>query len=257
MNIILHKISILMEPVNFGKKLIRIRKLKGLTQGDVAEKCNVTVRTIQRIESGEVTPRASTIKLISESLGFDFFETSITGTDVIKKIDSPELEDHTFLWYLKDLFNLKTNAMRKISILSSSVLLITFLFVSLLSVNAQSDNPEFIKSLVIERNPDNSVQRVEAAFSHRLNLDSLVQIRKDLQAIDIVVNYKKLEFDIHGLLASITFQVISNDGFSGTLEIKSLDERSADRRVGFYRDYTSDAKSPFGTGALPKNSRSE
>ena len=62
--------------MDFGKKLIEVRKQKGLTQAEVAEKCNVTIRTIQRIESGTVKPRSSTIKLIPEALEFEFFETS-------------------------------------------------------------------------------------------------------------------------------------------------------------------------------------
>ena len=74
-----------METLDFGKKLIEVRKVKGLTQGDVAEKCKITTRTIQRIESGIVQPRAFTIKIISETLGFDFFETSDTGYDVINE----------------------------------------------------------------------------------------------------------------------------------------------------------------------------
>lgn len=64
-----------METIDFGKQLIKIRKARGLTQTDVSEKCNVTTRTIQRIESGAVKPRSSTIKIISETLGVDFFET--------------------------------------------------------------------------------------------------------------------------------------------------------------------------------------
>ncbi len=68
-----------METLDFGKKLIEVRKAKGLTQEEVAERCRVTTRTIQRIESGIVKPRAFTVKSISETLGFDFFETSYTG----------------------------------------------------------------------------------------------------------------------------------------------------------------------------------
>ena len=51
-----------------GKKLVELRKKKGLTQEDLVEKCNLSVRTLQRIEAGEVTPRNTTIKLIFEAL---------------------------------------------------------------------------------------------------------------------------------------------------------------------------------------------
>lgn len=40
-----------------------------MTQEELVEACNVSVRTIQRIEAGEVTPRLSTIKIIMAALG--------------------------------------------------------------------------------------------------------------------------------------------------------------------------------------------
>ncbi|MBU3821610.1 WG repeat-containing protein [Flavobacteriaceae bacterium XHP0103] len=122
-----------MEHLDFGKKLIEVRKQKGLTQSEVAEKCNVTIRTIQRIESGAVAPRSSTIKIISESLDFEFFETPNQHST---------LKSHTLLWYVKDLFNFKTNAMKKISILSVCLLLVIFTFSSLFTSKAQSATPQ-------------------------------------------------------------------------------------------------------------------
>tara|TARA_B100001146_G_scaffold44838_2_gene38459 strand:- start:19852 stop:20694 length:843 start_codon:yes stop_codon:yes gene_type:complete len=55
-----------------GKKIIELRKQKGLTQEDLVEKCNINVRTIQRIEAGETTPRIYTIKIILNALGLDY-----------------------------------------------------------------------------------------------------------------------------------------------------------------------------------------
>lgn len=238
-----------MEKLDFGKKLIEIREAKGLTQADVAEMCKIATRTIQRIETGVVKPRAFTIKLISETLGFDFYETSNTGYDVKIENQDSNLESHNFLWHLKDLFNLKTNAMRKISILSVSTFLIVFMFLSIFNLTAQTDNAKRQKSLTIQRNEDNTVKRVEAAFTHNLTLDSLVQIKQDLQNIGITIHYKKIEFDVHNLLLSIDCQVISNDGFSGSFGIETLNMLS-DKRFGFYRDYSPNSKSPFGTGLL-------
>jgi transcriptional regulator with XRE-family HTH domain len=69
-----------MEQPELGKKIQELRKLKGLTQEELVEKCNINVRTIQRIEAGEVSPRSFTIKTILEVLGVDsdsFFRKSI------------------------------------------------------------------------------------------------------------------------------------------------------------------------------------
>lgn len=51
-----------------GQKILEWRKAKGLTQEELVERCNINVRTIQRIEAGEVTPRSFTVKAILEVL---------------------------------------------------------------------------------------------------------------------------------------------------------------------------------------------
>jgi transcriptional regulator with XRE-family HTH domain len=243
-----------MEKPDFRTRLVEIRKVKGLTQGEVAEMCKLTVRTIQRIESGLVKPRAFTIKIISDNLGFDFFETSHTNIDVPVENQSSKLGNKTILWYVRDLFNLKTSAMKKISILSASTFLIAFLCISIFSAKAQSSDLKKQKSLTIERNKDKTVKRVEAAFTRNLTLDSLVQIKKDLQVIGIVVQYKKIEFDVHNLLLNLDCLVICNDGFSGSFGTGDLTMRNRTERIGFYRDYTPNCSTPFGTELLGEKS---
>ena len=58
-----------MKQPELGKKISEMRKAKGLTQEELVEMCNLNVRTIQRIEAGEVTPRSYTIKALFEALG--------------------------------------------------------------------------------------------------------------------------------------------------------------------------------------------
>lgn len=48
-----------------------LRQQKGLTQEKLAEYCDVSTRTIQRIESGEVEPRSFTRNSLSNILEFD------------------------------------------------------------------------------------------------------------------------------------------------------------------------------------------
>ena len=55
------------------------RKKKGLTQEQLAEMTNITVRTIQRIESGESSPRSFTIKVLAEALDTNFDDLNHTG----------------------------------------------------------------------------------------------------------------------------------------------------------------------------------
>jgi len=58
-----------MKQPELGKKISELRKAKGMTQEELVEKCNLNVRTVQRIEAGEVTPRSFTIKALFDALG--------------------------------------------------------------------------------------------------------------------------------------------------------------------------------------------
>jgi len=61
-----------MKQPELGKKIIELRKQKGLTQEDLAARCYINVRSIQRIEAGEVIPRLSTLNILTEVLDFEF-----------------------------------------------------------------------------------------------------------------------------------------------------------------------------------------
>ena len=61
-----------MNQPDLGLKVAELRQQKSLTQEQLAEKCEVSTRTIQRIESGDVDPRSYTLHCLSEALEFDF-----------------------------------------------------------------------------------------------------------------------------------------------------------------------------------------
>ncbi|MHA7129050.1 helix-turn-helix domain-containing protein [Algoriphagus namhaensis] len=63
-----------MKQPELGKRISELRKAKGLTQEELVEKCNLNVRTIQRIEAGEVTPRSYTVKALFEALDYHWTE---------------------------------------------------------------------------------------------------------------------------------------------------------------------------------------
>ncbi|MDD3771432.1 MAG: hypothetical protein BGP01_08250 [Paludibacter sp. 47-17] len=75
-----------MKQPELGKKIIELRKSKGLTQEELVEKCNLNVRTLQRIEAGEVNPRNYTKKSIFVALDYDENAASINKENTIKKI---------------------------------------------------------------------------------------------------------------------------------------------------------------------------
>lgn len=60
-----------MNQPELGIKICSIRNQKGITQRELSDAGNIDIRTLQRIESGEVTPRLSTLRLIASALTTD------------------------------------------------------------------------------------------------------------------------------------------------------------------------------------------
>lgn len=141
-----------MNQPDLGKKILELRKAKGLTQEELVEMCNLNVRTLQRIESGEVTPRSYTMRVIFAALGFqwnDFTSASEKSTNIENKVYPNWLEQ--FYLYFIDLFNLKTHTMKKISILTISTLVVG-LTVSGLHFQCQAQTNDKVKKIIDENN---------------------------------------------------------------------------------------------------------
>ncbi|MFI2743524.1 helix-turn-helix domain-containing protein [Zhouia sp. PK063] len=124
-----------MEKLTFGKKLIEFRKLHNLTQKDVAEKCNITVRTIQRIESGAVQPRATTIRIISQKL--DFNDSLINEDHIADHNISESINNSTPK--TKKLSNSKYKKMKIASITVGFVLTFIVFFTGFSKLKAKDD----------------------------------------------------------------------------------------------------------------------
>ncbi|GGH03485.1 helix-turn-helix domain-containing protein [Pedobacter zeae] len=72
-----------MKPV-ISSHLAKYRKLKGMTQDELAELSGLTSRTIQRIESGQVMPQMHTLKLLAKCLDIEPEKIiSIPDTDTV------------------------------------------------------------------------------------------------------------------------------------------------------------------------------
>ena len=76
--------------MNLGEKIKTARLNLGWTQEELADRIQTTVKTIQRIESGKVKPRATTLRAISEVFQVQF-EELITIRDEFLDVDSPPL----------------------------------------------------------------------------------------------------------------------------------------------------------------------
>lgn len=88
-----------MKQPELGKKISELRKDKGLTQEELVDKCNISVRTLQRIESGEVTPRSYTVKTILAALDYDLSKIS----------DIDDNNERNFFEWLRDVLLIDIN----------------------------------------------------------------------------------------------------------------------------------------------------
>lgn len=236
-NEILLYLSIKVTQRDIGKKIVEIRNAKGLTQADLAKKCKITTRTVQRIEAGSVAPRAYTIQLISQALEFNFSEN--------QELSSGKNQSNVVL---KNLFNLKSNLMKKVSVLAIAFLLITIFFVNIFKIDAQSNSVTETKNLKIELNEDKSISKIQAYFTNDLSLDELTEVKNKLAENGISIFYRNLEFDENGGLLGISCDVDCTDGFKGSFSIGMLNSVNKNKRIGFVRNYSSDTKTPFCTG---------
>ncbi len=130
-----------------GKKIAEYRKAKGLTQEELVELCNLNVRTLQRIESGEVMPRAYTLKLIVEALELNIENSFDLYNRINAELNSNWLKQ--FYIFFIGLFNLKTNKMKKITILSVMFILL-FSGIYTLSAKSKTQKAEDAKKTILE-----------------------------------------------------------------------------------------------------------
>ena len=190
-----------MNQPDLGKKIAELRKAKGFTQEELVEKCNLSVRTLQRIESGEVAPRSYTLKLIFTALDYDIHEnpTNESGKSRFMVSNWPG----QLYRYVLDLFNFKTHPMKKITILAVTLSIIFIGTVVLGSESQAQKAQKAIKSIEDAQNNINKwmnsgqVDSVMTLFrgdaSVLPSLNGKTEIREMLQgAID--GGYKVTEF---------------------------------------------------------------
>jgi transcriptional regulator with XRE-family HTH domain len=85
-----------MKQPDLGRKISELRKAKGLTQEELVEKCNISVRTLQRIETGEVTPRSYTIKTILAALDYNL-STIVEDDSTVLQSTIKKFKQYLFL----------------------------------------------------------------------------------------------------------------------------------------------------------------
>lgn len=60
--------------MTLGKQIVGYRKERGYSQEELSHISGISLRTIQRIEKGEVNPRGHTLKALAKSLGIELHD---------------------------------------------------------------------------------------------------------------------------------------------------------------------------------------
>jgi transcriptional regulator with XRE-family HTH domain len=133
-----------MKQPELGRKVSEIRNSIGLTQDELSKNCKLSLRTIQRIESGIVNPRSYTLKIIGDNLDFNFYSAKRKS----KRLSFLKDWKSFLINQVIQLFNLKTNTMKKLSILSVSFSVLGFTLFLILSTGmaSRANDAEFTKT---------------------------------------------------------------------------------------------------------------
>lgn len=60
--------------INVGQQIQKLRELKGLSQQDLAAKCNFEKSNMSRLEAGRVNPTLSTLEKVAKALDVSLVE---------------------------------------------------------------------------------------------------------------------------------------------------------------------------------------
>lgn len=107
--------------MNLGERVKTLRIAKAWTQAELADRCGVSLRTIQRIESNVVVPSMFSLKKLSQALETDLSERLTEFTEFNSQKSNSVKKMNTFLASISAF--LKRNS---ILLLASAGLLITY-----------------------------------------------------------------------------------------------------------------------------------
>lgn len=71
--------------MSISDELLRLRKINGLTQGQLAASAGLSRMTVQRIEAGEIDPRLSTLLEMARTLGM---EPMLVPSDLRQEVEA-------------------------------------------------------------------------------------------------------------------------------------------------------------------------
>ncbi|MBL7775685.1 MAG: hypothetical protein JNK89_06755 [Saprospiraceae bacterium] len=94
-----------------------------------------------------------------------------------------------------------------------------------------------------------SARKVEVFFQHSHTKTDLMNIKAELAAQKILLDYTQMVFDAEGHLVELEFSVDCQDGFKGTAASSNVPD---DFSFGFIRDYRQGVEVAFALGKVSK-----
>jgi hypothetical protein len=94
-----------------------------------------------------------------------------------------------------------------------------------------------------------NARKVEVFFQHSHSKSDLMNIKAELGAQKILLDYTHMAFDEEGHLTELSFSVDCQDGFKGTAESTDIPD---DFSFGFIRDYRPGVAMAFALGDISK-----
>lgn len=88
-----------MSQKKLGRRISEIRKIKDITQEELAEKANLTVSYISKIETGKKNPTIATIEKIAQALGVDIYQLFVS-------LEPELMSNRTILEKIEELINI-------------------------------------------------------------------------------------------------------------------------------------------------------
>jgi DNA-binding XRE family transcriptional regulator len=149
-----------------------------LTQKELAEQCNINERTLQRIETGDVTPRTYTVNVI-----FNVFGTECEY-NVIHQENGSSAKVHF------NLFNLNPKRKAKIWIISAAVLLSALILTIIFATRT-------CPCCRMQTTPITSIDAIAIDVNPRVQVIKLAEHDNDAVFLeDIALTHSKLNFKL-------------------------------------------------------------
>lgn len=104
--------------------------------------------------------------------------------------------------------------------------------------------------VVVTTTPDINTKRIEITFAKNTGYAELAAMKSYCEQRGITLNIRETKYNDQDELVYLSFEVDCGDGFKGAASARGPALENQAQKFGFYRDYSPNSASPFGTGSF-------